>query len=261
MSKKKVENALVAQFGAAQASVMKNRLIGRSYGEVKSGRSRLWLTAPAPIVAFTFSPDEYEGVAADQFAAKDIYVNTYDWVPTDELEQDEAIAIRDKFIEDWEYAIQHVDHGTLLVDKETTLWELFRYAEFGAPNDAPRNYPQLNQRYRKYLNMPKAGICNAGFIQDMKDEWKTVPKKDKNGVIVGEKGSSTGNRVSMGFSELEAIVHMNLFHFRRGGDFYLRPEGIRGPAACDVQGQEYENLSFPEFASLVFPETSPEDWQ
>lgn len=233
----------------------KYRLIGRSVGEPGSRKTSFWLEAPGPIVVFSFDQG-LEGVVERYQEHKDIYVKEYDWSPTEELDQDDAIAMRDEFIGDFEHAIQHA--RTVLIDKETDLWELFRYAEFGAPNDAPRNYPQLNQRYRKYMNMPKATDINFGLIQSMKDEWKTVQKRDGS----GEKGANTGRRIPQGFGELEGLVHVNLFHRGHSPNNWTVEVGkVRGPGVPDVADQTFPSLTFTELAMLIFPGTSEEDWQ
>lgn len=236
--------------------VLKNRIIGRSYGEVGSGKTHFWLTAPGPIVVQSLDQG-LEGVALDEYGKKDIYPIEYDWHPTEELSQEEAQAIRQQFIEDFEYACQHA--RTVIWDKETDVWEMFRYAEFGEPNDAPRNYPKLNQRYRKVVNLPKALDINFGLIQGMRDEWKTVRAQKRSGEVV-EKGQSTGNRIPAGFGELDGLVHINLFHRRVAGEFMLDVGKARGPAARDIQDQTFENLSFAEFGQLAFPDSSDEDW-
>ena len=178
------------------------------------------------------------------------------------MSQEDAILLRDEFIGDFEHAIQNA--RTVLIDKETDLWELFRYADFGAPNDAPRNYPLLNQRYRKYMNMPKATDINFGVIQGVKDEWRTVMKKDGT----GEKGTPTGRRIAQGFSELEGRVHLNLHHTGQSIRSWAIEVGkARGPGGQDVAektfGPEegFQGMTFTEFAMLVFPGTGEKDWQ
>ncbi len=233
----------------------KPRIIAASTGEVGSGKTTFWLGAPGPILVQSFDKG-LEGVVEKVIAAtgKEIRVVEYDWAPTSELSKEEAERLRDKFIDDYEFALDHF--RTILWDKETSVWELFRYAEFGEPNDAPRNYPKLNQRYRKYVNMPKATDINFGCIQSMKNEWVTVG----NGKG-GTKGSSTGGRIRQGFSELEELVHIDIHHrYDKGdGQFYIDVGKSRGPGAAEVQGQTM-SVTFGEFGQLLFPDTSEEDW-
>lgn len=231
----------------------RQRIIGRSFGEPGSRKTSFWLEAPGPIVVFSFDKG-LEGVVERYQEEKDIYVAEYDWSPTADLSQEDAIGLRDKFIEDYEHAIQV--SRTVVIDKENDLWELFRYAEFGGPNDAPRNYPQLNQRYRKYINMPKSLDINFGVIQGMKDEWVTKAKSDG-----GTKGVNTGNRIATGFADMEGLVHVNIHHIGRSAATWAMEIGkSRGPGGQDVAEQTLPSLTFPEFAQLVFPGSDDETW-
>lgn len=252
----KTKNPLAARFEKS-AGVLKNRIIARSVGDYGTGKTHFWLTAPGPIVFQSFDQG-LEGVALAEYGKKDIYPIEYEWSPTEDLSQDEARELRDKFIEDFQYALEHA--RTIIWDKETDVWELFRYAEFGAPNDAPRNYPQLNQRYRKVINMAKPRDVNFGLIQDLKEKWMTVKKKKSSGEVV-ESGAPSGEMTASGFKELGGLVHVNLVHRREGGKFLIDVGKTRGPGASDIQDATVENLSFSEFAQLVFPGTSEEDWQ
>lgn len=240
----------------------KHRIIGASFGEPGSGKTSFWLGAPGPIVIMSFDKG-LEGVVERFQHDKDIYVAEYDWAPTETLEQDAAITLRDKFIEDYEYAVANA--RTVIWDKEDDIWELFRYAEFGEPKDSPLNYPALNQRYRQLINLPKGSDINFGLIQGMKDEW--VPKVNKKTGAQGAVGS--GNRVRKGFKEIEGLVHINLEHRRRKvvddtgatrSVFELAIGKARGPGGQDVQDQTFENLTFGDFGQLVFPDSEEGDW-
>ncbi len=233
----------------------KQRIIGLSIGEPGSRKTSFWLEAPGPIVVFSFDKG-LEGTIERYQSTKDIYVKEYEWMPTTETGQQEAIELRDAFTEDFEHAIQHA--RTVLVDKETDLWELFRYAEFGAPNDAPRNYPALNQRYRRIINMPKALDINIGFIEGMKDEWGSKTNK-KTGA---QGAASTGNRIRQGFGELDGLVHICLQHTGVSPDTWgLQVGKARGPGGHEISGQTFPALSFQEFATLAFPDSSTTDWE
>ena len=123
----------------------RHRLIGLSVGEVGSRKTSFWLEGPQPIVVFSIDQG-LEGVVdrilREVAPDKEIHIKEYEWLPTEATSQEEAVELRDQFTEDYEHALQHA--RTVILDKETDFWELFRYAEFGVPNDAPRNYPALN---------------------------------------------------------------------------------------------------------------------
>lgn len=241
----------------------KQRIIWAGFGEPGSGKTTFALTAPGPIVVQSFDMG-LEGVVEPFAKTKDIYVAEYDWHPTDEMDQDVAIEIRDKFIEDFEHAIQRA--RTVVWDRETDIWELFRYAEFGAPNDNPKDYAKLYQRYRRYINMPKALDINFGLIQGMKSPWG-MKANSKSGA---QQLTKSQDRIRKGMDEIESLVHVNIEHTRervRNEDgsgaeskFLLNVGKSRGPGSRDVQDQQFENLSFAELAMLVFPESEPENW-
>lgn len=243
-----------ARFTKADRPV-KNRLIWASYGKAGSGKTHFALTAPAPIVVFSFDRG-LEGVVEGFQKKKDIYVAEYDWSPTEDLDQQEAVDLRDKVIEDFEDAI--LKARTVVIDKETDMWELFRYAEFGAPNDAPRNYPALNQRYRRLINMAKASDVNFGCLQGMKAEWGAKINK-KNGA---QGAAATGNMIRAGFGELEGLVHVDLFHhYEKDEKSYVIEVGkSRGPGGYDVQGETLSDIDFSTLAQAVFPASGEDDW-
>jgi len=244
------------------ADAIKPRLIGLSDGEPGSRKTSFWLEGPGPIVVFSFDQG-LEGVVERYQDDKDIYVKEYEWMPTEDTSQEDAQTLRTDFEADFEHAIQHA--RTVLVDKETDLWELYRYAEFGAPKDSPLNYPALNQRYRRLINMPKATDINFGLIDGMKDEW--VPKVNKK---TGAQGAaSSGARKRQGFKELDGLVHIVLHHTGLGPDTWAIEVGkARGPAGFEVAGGTYdyklgedEFLTFGKFGTMVFPDTDESDWQ
>lgn len=243
-----------ARFVKADQPV-KNRLIWASVGLPGSGKTHFALTAPAPIVVFSFDRG-LEGVVEGFQESKEIYVAEYDWSPTEDLDQQVAIDLRDKVIEDFEDAVQKA--RTVIIDKETDMWELFRYAEFGAPNDSPRNYPALNQRYRRLINMAKASDVNFGCLQGMKAEWAAKVNK-KTGA---QGAAATGQMIRAGFGELEGLVHVDLLHtYDKAEKSYIIEVGkSRGPGGFNVQGETLAGIDFPTLAQMVFPDSEEDDW-
>ena len=139
------------------------------------------------------------------------------------------------------------------------MWDLFKYAEFGPERaGVPKNWESLKQRVRRLINMPKGTDLNFGLLQSMGNEW--VPQVNKK---TGAKGiAQTGNRIRKGMDDVESLVHSNITHERiNGTTFALHVGKSRGPGAPDVQDQTFENVSFPEFAQLVFPDSLVTDWE
>lgn len=245
---------------ATSEAYTKHRMLALLVGEPGSRKTTFCLEAPGPTVVLSLDQG-LEGVVnriLDEQPEKEIYVKEYDWHPVrDEDLQATAVEIRDQFTADYETAV--VNARTVIVDKETDVWGLFRYAEFGPEgNDAPRNYPALNARYRKMVNMAKASDANVFFIEGMKDEWGT-----KINSKTGAQGAaSTGKRIRSGFGELDGLVHMVLyFEGLSPNDWKMHVGKVRGPGAMDVAGQTFEGgLKFSDFAQLVFPDSTEEEW-
>lgn len=235
------------------------RIIAASVGGPGAGKTEFWLGAPAPVVMMSLDHG-LEGVV-DKFQEryaeahdgdlKQIRVVEYDWAPdaSDEKQdgfQDEAKKLRDRFIDDFTVACAHA--RTVVWDKETDVWNLFRYAQFGSPKaDVARDFDKVNQTMRKWLNHPKSLSINFGLIQDVKEEWASQSKK-------------TGGVKRAGFREVEGLVHIDLWHERREGKFFTLVGKARGKGAADVQDKEFENLSFAQLGMLVHPDTDVDDW-
>jgi len=230
----------------------KHRIIAASYGGVGTGKTSFWLGAPAPIVVQTLDQG-LEGVVEQYAADKDIYVATYDLGQEvgGEFTHELAMAARNKFVQDFEHAIQHA--RTVVWDRETDMFSLFSYAEFGSPDKynvaTPKDWDKLKGAIRRLIAMAKASDCNFGLIQGMKDEWA----KGKMG--------KTGEKIRDGMNDIEALVHINIEHSRQHGEFSIAVGKSRGPGSRDVQDQTFQGISFVDFAMLVYPDSSEEDWQ
>ena len=247
-----------ARFERASPDI-KPRIVASSYGEVGTGKTHFWLGAPAPIVVQTLDQG-LEGVVEQYAKEKDIYLANYDLGATIGASFTHAAAVeaRDKFIEDFETAIQSA--RTIVWDRETDVFDLFYFAEFGT-DDAfgaagAKDWDKLKGKLRRMIAMAKASDINFGLIQGMRNEW--VAKANKN---TGAKAAAqSGNRIRKGMDDIEALVHIDLLHTRQNGEFSIEVKKSRGPGGTDVQDQTFEGLSFTDFALLVFPDTSEKDW-
>jgi hypothetical protein len=245
------------------------RLFGASDGEAGSRKTSFWLEGPGPVAVLSLDQG-LEGVVQRELRrspGKDIFVKEFEWAPIKEVDmQDDAQQLRDE-IEQLYYDVCLPNARTVLFDKEGDFWGLFRYAEFGPDqNDAPRNYPALNQRYRKLINAAKGYGVNVGFINGMKDEWSSRTKSN------GQQGvASTGNRIRQGFGELDGLVHIVLHHSGLGPmqednivrptDWNIKVGKARGPEGWKYAGTEVGNMTFQEFALLIFPDSEISDWE
>lgn len=228
------------------------RIVGASVGDVGVGKTHFWLTGPAPVVVFNFDRGT-EGVV-ERFRRdhdKEIRIRHIDWAPTEEEVQqftkEQAVKLRDEFIKDFVYACSNA--RTVLVDTESAMWNLFRYAEFGTPKaDVARDFDKANQMMEKYLTLPKKLTINCGFIQTVKDEWVSQNKK-------------SGNLQRAGFGKTPKIVQVDLLHTFEDGDYSITINKARGERAKELQGKTFKNLDLPMLGQMMFPETEEEDWQ
>lgn len=230
---------------------LKPRIVGVSVGEVGTGKTNFWLGAPGPIVVQTLDQG-LEGVVENFTRVKDIYVANYDMGLSvgETYTHDMAVEARDKFIEDFEHAITHA--RTIIWDRESDMFSLFSYAEHGTPDKyqagTPKDWDKLKGTIRRLIAMAKASDVNFGMIQGLRDEWA----KGKMG--------KTGARVRDGMEGISALAHIDIEHTRVNGKFAITIGKCRGPGSLDLMDQTLEGLTFTEFAMLVFPESSEEDW-
>ena len=229
------------------------RIIGRSYGPVGTGKTHFWLTSPGPIVVLSFDRG-LEGVVEQFSEVKPIYLKEYDWAPTaigDGFTQDDASLMRDEFELDFAHACTVA--RTVIVDKESDAWEVFRYAEFGAPKaDVPRDFEALNKRYKRVFSLPKKLTINFGVVQAVKDDWTGATKK-------------SGTQSAWGFREMDALVHVDIAHYRDANADGAKRFGItlgkvRGPAALTLPDTTWTGLDMPTLGQMMFPSTEAEDW-
>ena len=242
---------------------LKQRVIGISAGEPGSRKTSFWLEAPGPVVVFSFDQG-MEGVVnriVEENPSKEIYISEYDWVPDAEgnFTQEQAQEIRDRFTDDYEHALHNA--RTVLIDKETDLWSIFRYAEFGAPMaDQQKDFDKVNARMRRVVNAAKPLDINLGFVDSLKDEWGAVVNKKTGAVGRGP----TGERIRSGFNELDGLVHVELYHTGHGAKTWTMTVGkVRGAGNPEVADQTFREpvLTFPEFALLMFPGSKESDWE
>lgn len=247
--------------------VGKQRIIGASFGEVGTLKTSFWLTAPGPILLQSLDRGT-EGVVdvylkrlkADEDREKSIYVVQYDanthLLAAENDAQAAAEELAQKIETDFKNAI---DNGvkTIIWDKETQIYEIFKYAQFGSPSDTPSNYYALFQRYRALINQAKDSDINFGVIQGMKTPWVSEMK------ATGKMGAkpSKSDRVRRGMPEIDELMHLNIEHIiDEDGDFMMKVGKVRGPGAREIQNKVIPYCEFPEFATYVFPDTEEKDW-
>lgn len=256
----KVSASPFARFTPAPTDY-RHRLIAVSSGEVGTGKTSFWLGAPAPIVIQTLDQG-LEGVVEPFAREKEIYVANYDMGvgPGEEFSIEKAVEARDKFMEDFDVALANA--RTIVWDRETDVWPLFMYAEFGVPQTeafgaaTAKDWDALKGKLRGMYAKAKACDVNFGVIQGMKNEWKQVT----NPRTGNKTGNQTGRRIPSGMDDVDALVHLTLHHERENGQFTVTVGKSRGPGGHDIQDKTYPNITFKDLAQSVFPDSDESDW-
>lgn len=232
----------------------KYRLIVRSAGPQKTGKNHFGLSGPGPIAVQYFDPGLEGTVEKFIQEGKEIRAIKYNLVKTN-FDQDAALELREKFEADFRFALNKA--RTIQWD-ETEVWEMYRFAEFGSASDAPKNYQEINNRYRSLLQEAYDTGVNMHLIQKVKEKWKSVDETDRNG-RVKTVGRPSGQYEPVGFKEVGYIVQVNLLHsWDKERGFIIKVEDCR--QNMQIAGEEFENLTFSELGQLVFPDSTEDDW-
>jgi hypothetical protein len=258
-----VKSELAKQFDRVNGGKRALRDIASITGEVGAGKTYFTLTGRGPIVVFNIDRG-LEGVAErEEFADKEIYQHLIEWSLDDAEEegvlQEKALDLRNTFLRLYKEALKLA--GTIVIDTESRLWQLYRYAEFGAPGGDMRDYDKLNQRYEDFINLAKSAPgVNLFLIRSMKDSWNTkgTGKLHKDG------------REVWGYEHLPGIVMSELF-------FRLDPEVEVDESNEDpnyryvidvgkcrhnlrLQHTTVPRCSFPQFGRMLVEGSKVKDW-
>lgn len=226
------------------------RLVVRSWGLDKAGKNHFGFTGPSPIYGLYFDPGGIEGVAqkfvrgeVEGQQPKEIFYTTQSFNKKKNT-QDHACDIRDKFLEDYAYAIKH---ARLIQIDETELWEIFRFAEFGGESDVPREYGPLNGQYRGLIQDAYDAGVNLQLIQKVKEKWVN--------------NKPTGKMDPMGFKQANYIVQANLEHRFNTETKEFDIEIVNCRQNMTIAGDVNSNITWADLGQLIYPESSEEDWQ
>ncbi len=229
----------------ALPSEPRRRMLFRSWGREKSGKNHFGLTGPGPVYGLYFDPGGLEGMAEKFLIAplgpKEIHQVQYRFNKK-RNGQDEAIALKERFIIDYEIALNNA--RTIQLD-ETELWELVRFAEWGRESAKGREYGPLNGEYRGWIHDAYDAGVNLQLIQKVKEKW--------------ENDKPTGEMEPFGFKQAGNVVQVNLEHsWTREGGFNVCVKECR--QNMGIAYEDYGSINFSELAQLVFPDTDESDW-
>jgi hypothetical protein len=237
---------------AAISEAVNYRLIFRSYGPEKVGKNHFGFTAPGPIAVLSFDIGLEGTVEKFLREGKDIRYVEYEFAKND-CSQEAAQVMVEQFMVDYALALKVA--RTVIIDTETELWDLFRYAEFGVnqqgvSTDKPKDYVKLNSKYRDFIQQAYDGGVNLQLIQKVKERWKT-----------NEKGSPvpSGNFEPSGFKEAGYITQATLSHsWTKEEGFAVEVKNCR--QNMGIAGEIFYNIDFATLGQLVFTDSTEADW-
>lgn len=239
-------------------------IVASSQGTAGSGKSHFWLTAPDPIAYFLFDPGGLKGLRNNElFTEKEIRVIDYcGELNIGKLPKVERIAQSleafERFQADWDVAIRNAK--TLIIDKESLLWEMVRYAHDEVESPTPKNFHELNLLYRGWVQDAEVHGKNLGLIRDMHDTWGKIGVSREGKPQQG----FTGKFKPDGQKYVPSLVQINLEHRwdDENREFVLKVlEKCRLGNAVDLMGKEFPGFNFMDLAMTVYPDSSPEEWQ
>lgn len=224
-------------------------LVYRSYGLDKVGKNHFGFTMPDPIFGLYFDPGGIKGVVQkflngeSGYPKKDIRAIQYRFNKTNKDVQKAAEEVRDKFIEDYHTALKV---ARSIQWDETETWQVFRFAEFGTESARTREYGPLNGLYSGLIQDALDAGVNLQLIQKVKPKYKD----DK----------PTEDYKPDGFQGAANIVQVSLDHKWDAEEGFVVTV-VKSRQNSTIWGETYPALDFPQLGQLVYPDSSPEDWE
>lgn len=229
-----------------------------STGGDGSGKSWFGLTAPSPLFVCAFDPYGMNRVDPTLKVGRDIRIARYPFNATQYDEPKKVAAAAEtlwkRFRTDYDWALANCK--TVLWDREDLMWELLRFARFGAQGTAPKEYAPLYLEYAWLVQKAQAAGVNLGVLRGIRDKWisKFDPQKQK---MVP---TNTGEKVPDGMNKIADHVDITLAHRWDSVQkaYITKIEKFTNP---DEKDMEYPNLTFADMAMLAYPDTSAADWE
>lgn len=241
-----------------------NSIIGSSQGLAGSGKTRFWLTGPGPIGVFLFDPGGLKGLRNDVelMGDKRIYVlNMTGDGNIAKLDRTERIAasieLLDNFKREWDRIVKLVK--TVIIDKESHLWEIIRYAHNEVDSPQPKEFHELNMLYRGWVSDAENNGVNLGLIRDMHDTWGKIGVKADGKPQLG----FTGKFRPDGQKYVPGLVQINLEHRWNEAERHFEVqvlEKCRLGEAKKLIGKVMPELTLPMLGTILFKGTTEEDW-
>jgi len=192
------------------AVTQKHRMFLTVQKPPKCGGTHFSLTAPGPIAYFAFDKDAGEDVLPKFMHRKQIVVGRY-FVPeivavprfADAAVKEE---LKKQNIEATEHVIKKFENDfkhwlaqpvrTIIIDTETELYEVKRFAEFGAASDQQYEYASINMWFKVLLGLAEVTDKNVILLQQTSPDY------------IG--GNKTGTESGKGFKRTHNQVKTNV---------------------------------------------------
>ncbi len=250
--------ALDKSFVNSKKLVRRKRVILSVEALQKHGKTNFLLTAPGPIALVNLD-EGLEGVVEKFENEKEIQVADFGY--RDATNQKEWIEVLEAVKRSILSTITDKNIKTIGIDTGTELWELLRMARFGKISSPGQN---IGYWY---------GPVNTEF----KDLISKVRNSDKNLIITHRLGAEyindkkTGGYERKGFGDIAYMVQCNVRLSRvitkdKSGsiiDKEWRMQVLDCRQNPEIAGEELvdDMVNFPMLASMIYPDTSPLDWE
>jgi hypothetical protein len=228
------------------------------FADEKCGKNHFAFSAPGPIGCISIDYG-LDGVVQKWQTKKEINVSKYRLeIPPKGADMNKVAVsstdMWDSIITDYHFSLSK--YRTTIIDTADEAWAILRLARFGKLDQVkPHHYGPVNAEFRDMYREAYDLDSNLIMLHKAKAEYVNDQR--------------TGKRERAGFSDTGFLVQVELKLFKvhpddRDGDDDL---GFRGLIiSCrqnpEIEGQTLEGpmLNFPMLASMVYPDTSPEDW-
>ena len=232
-------------------------IVWASNGGDGSGKSYFSLTAPTPLFVCAFDCYGINRVNKDLIRGRDIKIARY---PFKAQSCDNAKEIGKLAMEAWvrfiaDYKLALANCRTIIWDREDIAWELLRYASFGGTSAAPKEYGELNAEYVSLIQDAQGAGVNLGLLRGIREKWISKFDQTKGKMTA----HNTGEMIPDGMKKIPDHVDVTLHH--RWDDasksFMVKIDKFVNPV---FKGEEFPDLTFPQMATLAYPNTDEDSW-
>lgn len=223
------------------------------YGEAKFGKTHLALTMPGPIGYIDMDLGT-RGVIEKFAGEKEIWRASIDMpmIIAKSAKDDLKSTYGPKWAEfgkAFHYFVKNA--RSIVVDTWTEAYQLAQLATFGSLSQNNKfGYGAIYAELKGFLNAADRAGTNVFLIQRTKDEYKNDAK--------------TGKRVPAGYkdTQFDVDVVLRMDREKEGDkDFFVEVMACRQNSALlgEVIGEPMN--TFPIIASMVYDQTTPEEWE